>query len=85
MVMHMPDLAALGELLIDFTPSGVSGQGNPLFECNPGGAPANVLAALVRLGGTGAFIVKVGSDTFGRFLADTLKKNGVDSKRLICD
>jgi len=83
--MHMPDLAALGELLIDFTPSGVSGQGNPLFECNPGGAPANVLAALVRLGGTGAFIGKVGSDTFGRFLSDTLKKNGIDSKGLRFD
>lgn len=79
------DLAAIGELLIDFTPSGVSHQGNPLFECNPGGAPANVLAAVTRLGGTGAFIGKVGSDTFGRFLSDTLKKNGIDDKGLKFD
>lgn len=26
------DVVALGELLIDFTENGVSGQGNPLFE-----------------------------------------------------
>ena len=37
------DVAALGELLIDFTQNGLSGQGNPLFEANPGGAPCNVL------------------------------------------
>ena len=30
------DVAALGELLIDFTRSGVSPQGNPLWEANPG-------------------------------------------------
>lgn len=38
------DVVALGELLIDFTENGVSDQGNPLFEANPGGAPCNVLA-----------------------------------------
>ncbi len=81
----MLDLAAIGELLIDFTPSGKSDQGNPLFECNPGGAPANVLAAITRLGGTGAFIGKVGSDTFGSFLSDTLKNNGIDDKGLMFD
>ena len=32
------DVVALGELLIDFTENGVSEQGNPLFEANPGGA-----------------------------------------------
>ena len=37
------DVVALGELLIDFTENGLSGQGNALFEANPGGAPCNVL------------------------------------------
>ena len=32
------DITALGELLIDFTPAGVSQQGMRLFEQNPGGA-----------------------------------------------
>lgn len=35
------DVVALGELLIDFTENGLSGQGNALFEANPGGAPCN--------------------------------------------
>ncbi len=43
------DVVALGELLIDFTENGVSSQGNPLFEANPGGAPCNVLAMLSAL------------------------------------
>ena len=44
------DVTALGELLIDFTENGISAQGNPLLEANPGGAPCNVLAMLEKLG-----------------------------------
>jgi len=33
------DVLALGELLIDFTENSLSGQGNSLFEANPGGVP----------------------------------------------
>ena len=50
------DVTALGELLIDFTENGSSGQGNPLLEANPGGAPCNVLAMLQKLGRKTAFI-----------------------------
>ena len=74
----MYDITALGELLIDFTPLGDSPAGQPLFEANPGGAPANVLTALARLGGRGAFLGKVGDDRFGRFLAQALTEHGVD-------
>ena len=63
----MFDVTALGELLIDFTPSGKSEAGRRLFEQNPGGAPANVLAALNRCGLKTAFIGKVGQDMHGRF------------------
>lgn len=41
------DITALGELLIDFTPAGVSQQGMRLFEQNPGGAPAAIRAAVM--------------------------------------
>ena len=58
----MADVTALGELLIDFTNNGLSNQGNPLFEANPGGAPCNVLAILQKLGKKTAFIGKVGKD-----------------------
>lgn len=63
--MEKYDVAAMGELLIDFTQNGYSEQGNPIFEANPGGAPCNVLAMLQKLGRKTAFIGKVGQDGFG--------------------
>ena len=44
----MFDIVALGESLIDFTPSGENSQGMALFARNPGGAPANVLAMAAK-------------------------------------
>ena len=58
--MKKYDVTALGELLIDFTENGISPQGNPLLEANPGGAPCNLLAMLSKLGKKTAFIGKVG-------------------------
>lgn len=78
----MLDVVALGELLIDFTPAGCSEAGNALLERNPGGAPANVLAAIAKLGGQGAFIGKVGDDQFGRYLRDVLQENRVSTQGL---
>ncbi len=79
------DVAALGELLIDFTQNGTSEQGNPLFEANPGGAPANVLAMLTKLGKKTAFIGKVGKDSFGDQLAQTCESVGIDISGLLRD
>ncbi len=76
------DVAALGELLIDFTQNGRSEQGNLLFEANPGGAPANVLAMLRKLGKRCAFLGKVGRDGFGDLLAGTVEEAGVDLRGL---
>ena len=76
------DVVALGELLVDFTRNGDSAQGNPLFEANPGGAPANVLAMLRKLGKKTAFIGKVGQDGFGNLLADTVRDAGIDIRGL---
>lgn len=81
----MYDVIALGEVLIDFTPSGVNDQGCLLFARNPGGAPANVLAANSRLGGKTALIGKVGDDLFGRFLAQTLAEAGIHTQGLVLD
>lgn len=79
------DVAALGELLIDFTDSGANEQGNSLFEANPGGAPCNVLAMLKKLGYSCAFIGKVGDDLFGHMLRDTAQAVGIDTAGLILD
>jgi fructokinase len=79
------DVCALGELLIDFTPSGINDQGIALFGKNPGGAPANVLAMNTKLGGRTAFIGKVGDDEFGRFLEKILLGAGIDTRGLVKD
>ena len=71
------DVTALGELLIDFTENGQSGQGNTLFEANPGGAPCNVLAMLKKLGRSCAFVGKVGEDMFGHLLRDVAAEAGI--------
>ncbi len=76
-------VTALGEILIDFTFAGFSDRGERLFEQNPGGAPANVLAAVSKLGGKTAFIGKVGKDMHGEFLKNILKKHQIDTSSLI--
>ena len=78
----MADFYALGELLIDFTPAGKTPAGIPIFEQNPGGAPANVAVQAARLGVSAGFIGKVGQDMFGTFLRDTLVKQNVDVENL---
>ena len=83
--MKSYDVVALGELLIDFTENGVSGQGNPIYEANPGGAPCNVLAMLNKAGRKTAFIGKVGQDIFGNRLKATLDGVGIDTSNLIID
>ena len=83
--MKKYDVVALGELLIDFTQNGTSEQGNSLFEANPGGAPCNVLAMVSKLGHKTAFIGKVGKDSFGKQLKDTLEEVGIDATNLTMD
>ncbi len=81
----MFDVIALGELLVDFTGSGASPQGNPVYEANPGGAPCNVLAMLKKLGRSCAFVGKVGDDLFGRMLRDAAEAAGICMDHLVFD
>ena len=83
--MKTYDVIALGELLIDFTENGMSNQGNPMFEANPGGAPCNVLAMLSKLGHKTGFIGKVGDDYFGSLLKKAIEETGIDSRYLYRD
>ena len=83
--MKQYDVVALGELLIDLTQNGISGQGNPMLEANPGGAPCNVLALLSKLGHSTAFIGKVGCDGFGNQLKAALDETGISAEGLCWD
>ena len=83
--MKRYDVVALGELLIDFTENGLSDQGNPVFEANPGGAPCNVLAMLRKLDKNCAFVGKVGNDMFGHQLKAVAEGAGIDMSALLMD
>ncbi|OMF88547.1 carbohydrate kinase [Paenibacillus sp. FSL R7-0337] len=77
----------VGELLIDFfcTEADVSLTEGRHFAKQAGGAPANVSAAIARLGGHSAFLGKVGADPFGLFLKQTLEEQNVDTAMLLLD
>lgn len=81
----MIDITAVGEILIDLTQSGVNELGIPVFAANPGGAPANLAVAAARMGASTAFIGKVGTDSFGAFLCNTLTENKVDVSGMVTD
>jgi len=73
------DLLSIGELLIDTIVIGSAHQ--RLF----GGAPANVAVNYAQLGGGAAIIAKVGADSAGRFLLETLRAYGVLSQGVLVD
>lgn len=83
--MKKVDVVALGELLIDFTENGISAQGNPIMEANPGGAVCNVLSMLSGLSKSTAYIGKVGRDIFGKQLSEAIKSVGIDASGLVVD
>jgi fructokinase len=76
-------VTAIGELLIDFVPARIGNDAG--FLPKPGGAPANVAVAVSRLGGSSAFIGKVGQDRFGSFLKGVLDSERVNVSGLISD
>lgn len=78
----MRRVAAIGELLIDFVPQqkGCALREVTHFERVAGGAPANVVTAVSRLGGSGVMISQVGEDSFGEHMIDVLRVNGVDTR-----
>ncbi|MBQ3107256.1 MAG: carbohydrate kinase, partial [Firmicutes bacterium] len=77
------DVAAIGELLIDFTCKSIDEDGYPAMEAHPGGAPANFLAALSRYGFRTALLGKVGKDAFGKLLVGTLQKAGIETRGMV--
>lgn len=67
------DVYALGELLIDLMEGSESGQ----YEAKPGGAPANALAMLEKLGSRTFLQACVGADAFGRRLIQAASEAGI--------
>ncbi len=55
------------------------------FRMFPGGAPMNVAVGLARLGQPTAFVSKVSTDYFGRFLRHYLEAEHINTRFLISD
>ncbi|HAQ07323.1 MAG TPA: carbohydrate kinase, partial [Bacillus bacterium] len=53
------------------------------FERAPGGAPANVAAAVAKYGQGASMITKLGEDAFGEFLVEQLEIAGVETDRIL--
>ncbi|KAA9016463.1 carbohydrate kinase family protein [Niallia endozanthoxylica] len=80
----MGKLFAIGEVLIDFIPmqKGEALKDVRTFQRAPGGAPANVAAAVSKYGQKSAMISKLGMDAFGDFLIEKLMEAGVATDKI---
>ena len=76
----LSNVFCIGELLIDFIGKDINkGLVNGVnFEKKAGGAPANVAAAVCKLGGKASFLGQVGNDSFGKYLVNVLKDANIN-------
>lgn len=83
----MAKIICPGELLIDFVcdDRDTKLKDGEHFIKKAGGAPANVCAAIVKLGSSAAFVGKVGKDSFGSFLTEMIISLGVETKYCLQD
>lgn len=77
----MKKLCAVGEALIDFIPEkqGFALKDVMRFKRVAGGAPANVAAAVAKLGGDSRFVTQLGEDAFGEHIMEVFKKCKIDT------
>jgi fructokinase len=87
----MMKVISFGEALVDMLSNKLGagsdvdqfGQEHERFTKFPGGAPANVAAAVAKLGGRSYFVGKVGADMFGDFLKRSLEQMRVHTDYLL--
>lgn len=81
----MKKVVAIGEALIDFIPNqkGCALKDVTGFERVCGGAPTNVTAVISKLGGRSQIVTKLGKDSFGDFIVDTLNSINVDTSSIL--
>ena len=70
----MPQCWVLGDTAVDLIPDGTE------YVRFPGGTGANVAVALSRLGIRNALITRIGNDSAGNFITDTLERENVDTQ-----
>lgn len=72
------DVVGLGDLMIDFTYSGVNEDGTYNYTRNPAGSMGNVLAQVTKLGGRAVLVSTLGFDEHSKYLYETAEKLGID-------
>ncbi len=78
------DVISLGEALVDFLPekAGMRVRDVETWRKCLGGAPANVVVGISRLGGKAAMCGVTGEDELGHFITEELAREGVDVERI---
>lgn len=77
------DVVALGDNLVDFVVLKGDKPNKIYLEGNPGGASANVMGGAARLGLKTAFISKMSTDGFGRYLHQAISDAGIDTRGIV--
>ncbi len=81
----MYDLSAIGDALIDFTPSSGFEEDRPVYQCNVGGTVCNLVVAAAKLGLETMFVGKVGDDCMGDLIHKEMKRYKVDLSGYVKD
>lgn len=75
--MSKLSVVSYGEALVDLV------QVDDAFSPFVGGAPANVAAAVAKLGGESYFVGAVGGDQFGQLVLNELQDCGIDTRHVV--
>ncbi|MGY0399747.1 MAG: bifunctional 5-dehydro-2-deoxygluconokinase/5-dehydro-2-deoxyphosphogluconate aldolase, partial [Ostreibacterium sp.] len=81
------DLACLGRLAVDLygQTMGAGLENTPSFQKYLGGSSANIAFGTARLGLKSTMISRVGNEQMGRYLTQTLEKEGCDTSQVSID
>ncbi len=77
-------ITTMGEILIDFLPIEEQ-EATVGFRMHPGGSPFNTAVGVARLGQPAAFVTRLASDFFGRYLHTYLQSQNISTRFLVRD
>lgn len=84
LLSELPKIVSIGEAIVDLiaVQPGLHNE-TEAFQKFLGGAPLNTAIGAARLGCPTGVVTALGADMFGRFIAETLKANEVDTRNVV--
>jgi|LakMenE01Jun11ns_1017448.scaffolds.fasta_scaffold9891453_2 2-dehydro-3-deoxygluconokinase len=80
----MYDVLTIGETMLRFTPiEGLRWEQADRFDLHIGGSESNTAVGLARLGHSVAWVSRLTNNAFGRKIAGTLSRHGVDTGHVV--